>query len=124
TVHAATEAILGNEKPVQPKPDKVPVDHTFFLANFCTTSIASSTMQQQQQQQQQPSSSFMPKRRESGSSSNFRGNAGASNNFDPVTKNGLAASPVAAGASPHQMAPENKTPVKAHYASGGGNNRN
>ncbi|TRY68483.1 hypothetical protein TCAL_01385 [Tigriopus californicus] len=45
TIHIAAESILRNEKPIQAPPDKsIPVDHTFFLANFCTTSIASSML--------------------------------------------------------------------------------
>ncbi|XP_071745394.1 uncharacterized protein [Lepeophtheirus salmonis] len=45
TVRAATEAILKHEKPIRPKQDKsVPIDHTFFLANFCVSSLASGIM--------------------------------------------------------------------------------
>merc|ERR1719282_673643 len=44
-VRMAAEAILKNEKPVPAQGDhSIPVDHTFFLANFCTASLASSTM--------------------------------------------------------------------------------
>jgi len=44
-VRMAAEAILKNEKPVPAQGDhSIPVDHTFFLANFCTTSLASSMM--------------------------------------------------------------------------------
>eukprot|EP00096_Caligus_rogercresseyi_P015908 TRINITY_DN83_c0_g5_i2.p1 TRINITY_DN83_c0_g5~~TRINITY_DN83_c0_g5_i2.p1 ORF type:complete len:776 (+),score=258.64 TRINITY_DN83_c0_g5_i2:278-2605(+) len=45
TVRAATDAILKHEKPIRPKQDKsVPIDHTFFLANFCVSSLASGLM--------------------------------------------------------------------------------
>jgi len=43
-VRIAAEAILKNEKPMHAQGDhSIPVDHTFFLANFCTASLASSS---------------------------------------------------------------------------------
>ncbi len=65
TVREATDAIVRGEKPNAIKADannKSIVDHTFFLANFCTTTVASNVdndklaanLNQPQQQQQHP----------------------------------------------------------------------
>lgn len=112
TVHRATEAILRNETPQQAKADKtseykkgssffestlmismstypvlffaVPVDHAFFLSNFCTTSIASNMV-----------ASSLPDKRDSitGSNSNaggFQNTTAAASSYDMHSKKSAA----------------------------------
>jgi len=44
-VRIAADLILKNEKPIPAQGDhSIPIDHTFFLGNFCTASLASSSM--------------------------------------------------------------------------------
>ena len=118
TVHRATEAILRNEKPQQAKADKsseydsllcllillpatllsltVPVDHAFFLANFCTTSIASTMV-----------SSSLPDKRES------------------LTNNNAGGFPNAAPASSYDMHPKKSaTAAVSYYGNADMNNGN
>jgi len=85
TVHRATEAILRNETPQQAKADKtIPVDHAFFLSNFCTTSIASNMV-----------ASSLPDKRDSitGSNSNaggFQNTTAAASSYDMHSKKSAA----------------------------------
>jgi len=74
-VRMAAEAILKNEKPIPAQGDQsIPVDHTFFLANFCTTSLASSMM-----------ASFVPKPPATSSSSNVNASSASPSVPTPTT---------------------------------------
>ncbi len=99
-------------------PVSVPVDHTFFLANFCTTSIASSM-----------SASFMPKRdgyRGYGEANNGVGSAGGKHN-QPAVTTGASGNSTATTITSHNV---DKTKATAgqqadkNYYGGGTNNGN
>jgi hypothetical protein len=102
------------------------VDHTFFLANFCTTSIASTMV-----------SSFMPKRDSITSSNsgslmsgigagyqqrNSSGSAGPSSAYDMHSKKAVAAAAAAAAASAANYYGSDSTSVLLNNGGGGGGN--
>ncbi len=122
-VRIAAEAILKNEKPIPAQGDHssesnlrklmllafytdsftVPVDHTFFLANFCTASLASSTM-----------TSFLPKQTYvSSGSANTSGTSVA--RYDPTGSN---AKKINGTQGPPQLSLKSSTQLRATVAGG------